>query len=33
MSLQVLVPFDKREAMTLRAAADLAGKGVGTVRT
>src|SRR3954469_7638483 len=33
MSPQVLVPYDKREAMTLRAAAELAGKSEGTVRT
>jgi len=33
MSPQVLVPFDRREAMTLRAAAELAGKSEGTVRT
>ena len=33
MSPQVLVPFDKREAMTLRQAAELAGKSEGTVRT
>ena len=33
MSPQVLVPFDKREAMTLRATAELAGKSEGTVRT
>ena len=32
MSPQVLIPFDKREAMTLRAAAELAGKSEGTVR-
>ena len=32
MSPQVLVPFDKREAMTLRAAAELAGKSEGTLR-
>jgi len=33
MSPQVLIPFDKREAMTLRAAAEHAGKSEGTVRT
>jgi len=33
MSPQVLIPFDKREAMTLREAAKLAGKSEGTVRT
>ena len=32
MSPQILVPFDKREAMTLRAAAELAGRSEGTVR-
>src|SRR4051794_22042400 len=33
VSARVLVPFDKREVMTLRAAAQLAGKSEGTVRT
>src|SRR3954453_20617798 len=33
MSPQVLVPFDRREAMTLRDAAKLAGKSEGTVRS
>ena len=32
MNPQVLVPFDKREAMTLRQAAEHAGKSEGTVR-
>src|SRR5215213_6867943 len=33
MSPHVLVPYDKREGMTLREAAKLAGKSEGTVRT
>jgi len=33
MSPQILIPFDKRESMTLRDAAKLAGKSEGTVRT
>ncbi len=33
MRPQVLVPYDKREGMTLRAAAEHAGKSEGTVRT
>src|SRR4051812_30749853 len=33
MTPQVLIPFDKREAMTLRTAGELAGKSESTVRT
>ena len=33
MNPQVLIPFDRREGMTLRDAAKLAGKSEGTVRT
>ena len=33
MSPQILIPFDRREAMTRRDAAKLAGKSEGTVRT
>src|SRR4051812_45322102 len=33
MSPQILIPFDKREGMTLLDAARLAGKSEGTVRT
>lgn len=33
LSRQILIPFDKREAMSLKAAADVAGKSESTLRT